>query len=136
MSNWISNVCFSDLSDDYADLLATRADLPIRITADPGPGLAAHRLATNRRVLCAAPDYLARFGVPETVPDLRRHRLPAADGQLPWRLIGPKGAATVAGESHVRPQSSELGREQALSGVGLAVRSPKPGKGAGEEKGG
>src|SRR3546814_20972586 len=40
-----------DLSDDYADLLATRADLAIRITADPGPGLAAPGLATNRRVL-------------------------------------------------------------------------------------
>ncbi|WP_313801961.1 LysR family transcriptional regulator [Sphingobium sp.] len=112
-----------DLSDDYADLLATRADLAIRITADPGPGLAARRLATNRRVLCAAPGYLAKYGMPRTLPDLKKHRLLAAEGQLPWRLIGPGGAITVEGSSHVRTNSSEMVRELALSGVGIALRS-------------
>lgn len=112
-----------DLSDDFADLLATRADLAIRIAADPGPGLAVRRLATNRRVLCAAPAYLARFGRPLTLSGLKKHRLLAADGQLPWRLIGPKGAVTVEGASHVRTNSSEMVRELALSGVGIALRS-------------
>ncbi|WP_176590984.1 LysR family transcriptional regulator [Sphingobium sp. EM0848] len=112
-----------DLSDDYADLLATRADLAIRITADPGPGLSAHRLATNRRVLCAAPAYLERFGIPEIVADLRKHRLLAADGQLPWRLSGPKGSVTVEGVSHVRTNSSEMVRELTMAGVGVALRS-------------
>ncbi|WP_037447840.1 LysR family transcriptional regulator [Sphingobium chlorophenolicum] len=112
-----------DLSDDYADLLATRADLAIRITADPGPGLAAHRLATNRRVLCAAPSYLDRFGTPHGISGLKRHRLLAAEGQLPWRLIGPRGAVTVEGSSHVRTNSSEMVRELALSGMGIALRS-------------
>jgi len=32
-----------DLSDDFADLIDTRADLAIRITADPGPGRARAR---------------------------------------------------------------------------------------------
>src|SRR3546814_16782381 len=91
-----------DLSDDYADLLATRADLAIRITADPGPGLAAHRLATNRRGLCAAPDSLARFGVPATVPDLRRPRLLAADGPPPPPLIGPQDARGACRERSCR----------------------------------
>ncbi|MEV5031353.1 LysR family transcriptional regulator [Sphingobium sp. LMC3-1-1.1] len=112
-----------DLSDDYADLVATRADVAIRITADPGSGLAARRLATNRRVLCAAPRYLDRFGVPETAADLRRHRLLAAEGQLPWRLLGPRGPVSIEGTSHVRTNSSEMVRELALSGVGIALRS-------------
>lgn len=112
-----------DLSDDYADLLATRADLAIRITADPGPGLVARRLATNRRVLCAAPVYLERFGEPRDIADLRKHRLLAADRQLPWRLIGPKGGVTVDGVSHVQTNSSEMVRELALAGVGIALRS-------------
>lgn len=112
-----------DLSDDFADLLATRADLAIRITADPGPGLAAKRLATNRRVLCAAPAYLEKFGTPRSIADLRKHRLLAADGQLPWRLIGPKGPVAVEGSSHVRTNSSEMARELTLAGVGIALRS-------------
>jgi DNA-binding transcriptional LysR family regulator len=112
-----------DLSDDFADLIESRADLAIRITADPGPGLTAKRLATNRRILCAAPAYLERFGVPETIADLKEHRLLAAEGQMPWRLVGPKGPVPVEGRSHVRTNSSELVRELALAGGGIALRS-------------
>ncbi|EQA97631.1 DNA-binding transcriptional LysR family regulator [Sphingobium wenxiniae] len=112
-----------DLSDDYADLLASRADLAIRITVDPGPGLAARRLATNRRIVCAAPAYLERFGVPRDIADLRKHRLLAAEGQLPWRLIGPDGPVAVDGVSHVGTNSSEVVRELAMAGAGVALRS-------------
>ncbi|MEC3949679.1 LysR family transcriptional regulator [Sphingobium sp. HWE2-09] len=112
-----------DLSDDFADLIESRADLAIRITADPGPGLTAKRLATNRRILCAAPAYLDRFGMPDRLADLKNHRLLAADGQMPWRLVGPKGPVTVEGRSHVRTNSSEVVRELALAGGGIALRS-------------
>ncbi len=112
-----------DLSDDYADLLESRADLAIRIAADPGRSLTAHRLATNHRILCAAPSYLDRFGTPQAISDLKTHRLLAASGQLPWRLIGPRGAVSVDGISHVGTNSSEVARELALAGMGIALRS-------------
>ncbi|WP_311269878.1 LysR family transcriptional regulator [Sphingobium sp. WCS2017Hpa-17] len=112
-----------DLSDDFADLIESRADLAIRITADPGPGLTARRLATNRRILCAAPAYLAQHGTPQTIADLKTHRLLAAEGQMPWRLVGPKGPVSIEGRSHVRTNSSELVRELTLAGGGIALRS-------------
>lgn len=112
-----------DLSDDFADLLESRADLAIRITADPGRSLSAHRLATNHRILCAAPAYLDRFGTPATIAALKDHRLLAANGQLPWRLIGPRGPVSVEGTSHVGTNSSEVARELALAGAGIALRS-------------
>lgn len=112
-----------DLSDDFADLIESRVDLAIRITADPGPGLTAQRLATNRRILCAAPAYLAQHGTPQTIADLKAHRLLAAEGQMPWRLVGPKGPVAVEGRSHVRTNSSELVRELTLAGGGIALRS-------------
>ncbi|WP_313335601.1 LysR family transcriptional regulator [Sphingobium yanoikuyae] len=112
-----------DLSDDYVDLIESRADLAIRIAADPGAGLTARRLAPNRRILCAAPAYLERFGTPRRIADLKQHRLLAADGQLPWRLIGPKGPVAIDGHSHIRTNSSEVVRELALSGSGIALRS-------------
>ncbi|SEJ65229.1 DNA-binding transcriptional regulator, LysR family [Sphingobium sp. AP50] len=112
-----------DLSDVFADLIESRADLAIRITADPGPGLTAQRLATNRRILCASPAYLAQHGTPDRITDLKDHRLLAAEGQMPWRLIGPKGPVSVEGRSHVRTNSSELVRELTLAGGGIALRS-------------
>ena len=112
-----------DLSDDYADLIATRSDLAIRIAADPGPGFIARRLAANRRILCAAPAYLERFGTPRTIADLKAHRLLAAEGQMPWRVVGPCGPVAIDGRSHVRTNSSEAVRELTLAGAGIALRS-------------
>lgn len=112
-----------DLSDDFTDLFAARIDLAIRIATDPGPGLYGRRIATNRRILCAAPAYLDRFGTPKTIADLAGHRLLAADGQFPWRLTGPDGQKSVDGKSHVRTNSSEVVRELARNGAGIALRS-------------
>jgi DNA-binding transcriptional LysR family regulator len=112
-----------DLSDEYIDLLERQVHLGVRIAAAPGPEFLARRIAENRRVLCAAPGYCARAGVPATLAELRRHRLIAADGQLPWRLVSDGRQAEVAGPSHVRTNSSELIRELALGGVGIALRS-------------
>ncbi len=107
-----------DLSDDYVDLAGV--DLAIRISAGVPGGLIAHRLAASRRILCAAPAYLARAGTPGDVAALDGHRLLAAAGQLPWRLSGGR---IVTGDSFVRTNSSEVVRELAVAGVGIALRS-------------
>jgi DNA-binding transcriptional LysR family regulator len=112
-----------DLSDEFTDLIDGRVDVAIRIAADPGRGLVARRLGTNRRILCAAPSYLDRHGAPATIGELKQHRLLAADGQMPWRLSGPEGAIAIEGQSHVRTNSSELVRELTLAGGGVALRS-------------
>ncbi|MEK9971632.1 MAG: substrate binding domain-containing protein, partial [Ferrovibrio sp.] len=113
-----------DLSDGYIDLVGERIDLAIRIAAGVEAGLAGHRLAPNRRVLCASPEYLQQHGAPARLQDLRRHRLLAAEGQLPWRLQGKGGQiVTVPGDSAVRTNSSEVVRELAIAGFGIALRS-------------
>lgn len=111
------------LSDDFVDLAREGLDLAIRITPAVAPELEAHRLGDSRRVLCAAPAYLAGNGMPDSVAALGGHRLLAASGQLPWRLTGPDGDVTIDGTSHVRTNSSEVARELVLSGVGIALRS-------------
>ncbi len=112
-----------DLSDAYVDLVAERTDLAIRVSAQVEGGLVGHRLAPNRRVLCASPGYLAEFGAPARLKDLSRHRLLAAEGQLPWRLQGRHGPVNVGGVSFLRTNSSEVVRELALAGLGIALRS-------------
>ncbi|RVT94616.1 LysR family transcriptional regulator [Sphingomonas crocodyli] len=106
-----------DLTDAYVDLTAMRFDLAIRITATPDPH--AVRLAANTRVLCATPGYLDRHGEPASIADLADHRILAAEGQLPWRFA----EGDVSGPSYVTTNSSEVVRELALSGMGIALRS-------------
>jgi DNA-binding transcriptional LysR family regulator len=113
-----------NLSDEFIDLIATKTDLAIRIAPDVGAGVTAERLATSRRILCAAPAYLLAHGRPMSIEQLGQHRLLAAGGQLPWRLSGPDDRSiTVEGVSHVRTNSSEVVRELAIAGIGIALRS-------------
>lgn len=62
------------LSDSTSNLLQDEIDLAIRFGTPLDDMLAARRLAPNRRVLCASPDYLARHGEPLTPADLGHHR--------------------------------------------------------------
>lgn len=112
-----------DLTDTAVDLFAGRIDLAIRITAQVPASIVAHRLGANRRLLCASPEYLAAHGTPGSVGDLSHHRLLAADGQSPWRLANGRQRRAVDVMSVVGTNSSELVRELALSGVGIALRS-------------
>ena len=112
-----------DLSDAFVDLVAHGIDVSVRIAAAVPVGLEAHRLGDSRRVLCASPAYLARAGTPARIDDLGDHALLAAAGQMPWRLVSGGRRASIDRESDVRTNSSELVRELALSGVGIALRS-------------
>jgi len=113
-----------ELSDAYVDLLADRFDLAVRITAELPPGVEAERLASSRRVLCAAPSYLAARGEPADVAELRRHSLLApGEQQLIWRLGIDGREVLVSGESVVRTNSSEVVRELTVAGVGISLRS-------------
>lgn len=58
------------LTDRYADLLDERLDMAIRIGELPDSTLRARRLTSLRRVIFAAPSYLAHFGKPATPDDL------------------------------------------------------------------
>ncbi|KQM13317.1 LysR family transcriptional regulator [Novosphingobium sp. Leaf2] len=111
------------LSDAYVDLLDGRFDVAVRVTSAIPPNLQARRLAANRRILCASPAYLAAYGAPRHLQDLAEHRLLAADGQLPWQLVFGTRRKTVEGTSFVRTNSSEIVRELATSGLGIALRS-------------
>lgn len=112
-----------DLTDAYVDILADRLDVAIRIADHVPASLQGRRLAANRRVLCASPDYIAAYGRPAAIEDLARHRLLAADGQLPWRLASGRMRRQIDGRSVVRTNSSEIVRELALAGLGIALRS-------------
>jgi DNA-binding transcriptional LysR family regulator len=112
-----------ELTDHFVDLVAERIDVAVRIGLPPDSTLTAHRLAPNRRLLCASPDYIATHGAPEDTKALRDHTLLAAVGQLPWLLTGPEGPIVIDGESRVRTNSSEIVRELVLAGAGIALRS-------------
>ncbi len=106
------------LSDDVVDLVGERIDLAIRIGRLPDSGLIARRLGAITGSIAAAPEYLARRGVPQTVDELRGHACLRYDEHVrTWSVPGvelPIGPGPAV--------NSTLGQLQvALGGGGLAL---------------
>jgi DNA-binding transcriptional LysR family regulator len=111
------------LSDEFTDIVGGGFDLAIRIAELNDSSLVARRLAPVRRVLCAAPSYLAAHGTPETLDDLKKHRCLPAHNHESWRLEGPNGPVTLRPEGMLITNSSEVLREAVIAGLGIALRS-------------
>jgi len=81
------------LSDQQVDLIEGSFDLALRNAPLKDSSLRGRRLAPDQRVLCAAPDYLARYGTPETLADLADHDLIAFGRNSTRRLVSRAEAA-------------------------------------------
>jgi DNA-binding transcriptional LysR family regulator len=110
------------LTDAFVDIIGEGYDLAIRIADLGDSSLIARRLAPAHRVLCAAPSYVARAGMPKALSDLADHAL-LIHNASEWRMEGPEGPATVRVTSRLRTNSSEVVREAVLAGGGIALRS-------------
>ena len=62
------------LDDRIGNWVQDRVDVGFRIGIAPQEGLVARRLLPVQIVVCAAPGYLARHGVPASLDELARHR--------------------------------------------------------------
>jgi DNA-binding transcriptional LysR family regulator len=63
------------LEERHVNLVDERLDLAIRIGELPDSPLIVRKLAPSRLVLCGAPDYLQRFGEPQSPQELSDHTL-------------------------------------------------------------
>jgi DNA-binding transcriptional LysR family regulator len=110
------------LTDPFVDLVAGGYDLAIRIGTMADSTMIARKLAPCRLVMCAAPDYLAREGVPEEPEDLAHHVcLRYAHQTTPdsWRLAGPDGERSIRIDGPLRANNGDALRIAALSGFGI-----------------
>jgi DNA-binding transcriptional LysR family regulator len=113
------------LSDRTVNLLEDGFDLAVRIAALGDSSLAARRLAPNRRVVCATPEYLRRHGAPRTPDELAQHNcLIASDFSTAWEYKGPDGkSGSVRVSGRYVCDNWEVLREWALAGLGIALKS-------------
>lgn len=111
------------LTDDFADIMRERIDVAIRITNQIDAAFASDLLAPNHRILCAAPAYLEKHGEPKRLEDLSKHHLLAASNQTHWRLQSARGYKIKDVDSRIATNSSEVIRELAIGGLGIALRS-------------
>jgi LysR family transcriptional regulator, transcriptional activator for dmlA len=106
-------------------------DVCIRFGEPPDTRVAARRLAQNRRLLCAAPSYIASRGMPLTAHDLTRHNCigirQGDEAYGVWRLTSGRGAArkteAVRINGTLTTNDGEIAVKWALEGHGILMRA-------------
>jgi DNA-binding transcriptional LysR family regulator len=113
------------LNDHVTDPIAEGYDIAISVGRPRGASssLIARKLNSSRRILCAAPDYLARRGTPRQPEDLAQHAcltysyLAEPDE---WHLIGHDGERVVKISGPIVTSHREVLKTAVVRGLGIA----------------
>ncbi|WP_413736508.1 LysR family transcriptional regulator [Sodalis sp. RH21] len=112
-------------TDCRIDLVEERVDLVVRL-GDPGnsANLNARALGFQHSVVCAAPGYLLRRGLPHRIEDLSQHDCLGFANRgrpLPWVFLDREGKAKPYNLTyrHIISNGEAL-RDAAVSGMGIA----------------
>ncbi|MBV2194598.1 MAG: LysR family transcriptional regulator [Azonexus sp.] len=116
-----------ELFDRPVDLVEEGFQLDIRLGHVHEGNVIKRRIARNRRVLCAAPAYLAQCGTPQILADLQNHRcIPIRERDQDfgrWELHGPAGVAAIKVSGPLSANNGEIVRQWAIDGHGIILRS-------------
>ncbi len=99
-----------------------RYDLTIRIGALDESSAVARRICNLERVICAAPAYLERHGIPRTPDDLQRHNclwITSLPALRRWPFDTDDGIRVVHISGNIVANNAETVLQLAVAGVGI-----------------
>ena len=106
-------------------------DVCVRFGAPPDSRVVARHIASNRRLLCASPAYLAARGVPKVPNDLARHNCigirQGEEAYGVWRLTTGRGrharTEAIKTRGSLATNDGEIAVNWALEGHGILMRA-------------
>ena len=108
--------------DRVVNMLEEGADVGVRIGDLPDSSMQAASVGRVRRIICAAPAYLDRCGVPQTPADLQAHVIISASAVTPtpeWRLAENGEARVVKLQPRMTTTSNDSALAAAVAGFGI-----------------
>jgi DNA-binding transcriptional LysR family regulator len=110
-------------TDRVIDMVEEGVDIAIRIGRLADTSFMARKIGEDKRLICAAPSYLARFGTPRRPEELARHncivsRERAYLNRWPFKIDGQVSEIEVGGR--VAINEGEMQMQLALQGIGIA----------------
>lgn len=115
-----------NLNDRVVDLIGEGIDVAIRIAALSDSSLIGVKLADNKRVVVAAPDYIRRHGAPASLDELAKHNclaISSAGSQRGWTFRQHGKNVTLKVTGNMVCNDGAVLHDWALAGKGLAWRS-------------
>jgi len=106
-------------------------DVCVRFGAPPDSRVVARHIASNRRLLCASPAYLAARGMPKVPNDLARHNCigirQGEEAYGVWRLTSGRGrharTESIKTRGSLATNDGEIAVNWALEGHGILMRA-------------
>jgi len=114
------------LGDDVSDLVVSGIDVAFRYGRLEDSTLISRPLLPNKRVLVAAPEYIAAHGIPAHPKDLTKHRCLALvrNGEkMPWLTTIDGKRQTIRVDPVLATNDGDILRAWALAGYGIALKS-------------
>lgn len=110
--------------DRSVNLIEDRVDLAIRIAGELDPSLVARRIAPCRSVVCAAPGYIERHGLPTSPADLSRHNCLTYSnfGKGEWRFVRGSEHVSVPVSGNLSANEATVLTQATLAGAGVALQ--------------
>jgi DNA-binding transcriptional LysR family regulator len=113
-----------ELTGRAVDLVGEGFDIALRAGRLPDSALVSRRVGDLQEQLFAAPGYLERRGVPQTLADLARHEtvlFRPRHGEAVWSMTGPEGPVEVPVRGRVGGDDYGFVRAAVLAGGGVAL---------------
>ncbi len=114
-----------DVNDRFVNLVEEGFDVGLRIGDLEDSSLIGRRLATNRRVIAAAPPYLHAKGAPQRIGELVDHNCLVYTYRAQrhdWHVVDDSDKETVVTvKGNLETNNPMILRESALAGVGLVL---------------
>jgi DNA-binding transcriptional LysR family regulator len=112
--------------EHFDDLITDRLDLAVRVGQPVDASLVARLIGGFGRALVAAPSYVEEHGAPATPEDVSGHVCIVHDSgpdSLHWHFSGRGGPYLIEVESAFSATTSNVVRQAALAGQGIALLS-------------
>ncbi|MBS97469.1 MAG: LysR family transcriptional regulator [Oceanospirillaceae bacterium] len=110
------------LTGQAVDLIGEGVDVAIRLGVLRDTSLVARKLGSSRRVICASPEYLVKWGAPETPHQLLEHdclRLSTNDAFNQWQFESKNGTEKVDVKGRFVTDNVDALHQYALLGGGI-----------------
>jgi len=111
------------LTDTIVDLVEGGFDIAIRNADLKDSSLIARKLAPDKRIVCASPEYLETFGIPDSPHDLRNHQCINLIGLEALVFDTPEGRLNIKTRGILQTDHGEAVRDACAAGIGIAMSS-------------
>jgi DNA-binding transcriptional LysR family regulator len=114
------------LTENPVNIITEGYDIQVRIQIPEEEGLEVAKLLTNRKVVCASPDYIKKHGKPSVPKDLLHHNCLVFGENSVWEFEckNKKDVVRLHDVSgNIKCNNGEIIKELVLSGIGITLKS-------------